>query len=136
MSHAAGPTRRASAITPYTMVGGEAGLRRIVDRFYHVMDTDPEARDIRAMHPADLGPVSEKLFEFLSGWLGGPPLYHQRTDRRCIVSAHSAFAIGPAERDQWLYCMRVALKDAGLPIEARDYLDEPLVRLADFFRNR
>jgi len=136
MSDAADQAPTASAITPYTMVGGGPGLRRIVDRFYRVMDTDPEARDIRAMHPADLGPIREKLFEFLSGWLGGPPLYHRRTDRRCIVSAHSAFAIGAAERDQWLYCMRVALKELELPEEVRNYLDAPLFRLADFFRNR
>lgn len=136
MSQAAEKPRRDCAITPYTMLGGEAGVRRIVERFYEIMDTDPEARDIRAMHPADLGDVREKLFEFLSGWLGGPALYHQRTDRRCIVSAHSAFEIGPTERDQWLYCMRVALKDLGLPVEVRTYLDDPLFRLADFFRNR
>lgn len=136
MSRAAEKPGSVSAITPYTMVGGEAGLRRIVDRFYEVMDADPQARDIRTLHPADLDEVREKLFEFLSGWLGGPPLYHQRTDRRCIVSVHSAFEIGPAERDQWLYCMRVALKDAGLPEEIQDYLHGPLFRLADFFKNR
>jgi len=136
MSHTPDKTAEASTITAYTMVGGEAGLRRIVARFYDVMDSDPEAAGIRAMHGADLGPVREKLFEFLSGWLGGPPLYHQRTDRKCIVSVHSAFAIGPNERDQWLCCMRVAIKDVGLPEEVCTYLDEPLFRLADFFKNR
>lgn len=136
MSHTPDKTAEASTITAYTMVGGEAGLRRIVARFYDIMDSDPEAAGIRAMHGADLGPVREKLFEFLSGWLGGPPLYHQRTDRKCIVSVHSAFAIGPNERDQWLCCMRVALAEAGLPEEVCTYLDEPLFRLADFFKNR
>ena len=112
------------------------GLRRIVERFYDIMDSDPAAAGIRAMHAADLGPVRETLFEFLSGWLGGPPLDHQRTDRRCIVSVHSAYAIGESERDQWLHCMRRALADTGLPKEARAYLDAPLFKLADFFRNR
>ena len=125
-----------SAITPYAMVGGEARLRRIVTRFYEIMDRDPEAAGIRAMHAADLAPVREKLFEFLSGWLGGPPLYQQRKDHKCVVTAHSAFAIGPAERDQWLYCMRHALEDEGLPKEVRDYLDRPFYRIADFMRNR
>jgi len=135
MSHAPDKAAAASTITAYTMVGGEAGLRRIVTRFYDVMDSDPQAAGIRAMHAADLGPVREKLFEFLSGWLGGPPLYQQNPKSKCIVSAHSAFAIGPGERDQWLYCMRVALKDAGLPEEVCTYLDGPLFRLADFFKN-
>lgn len=134
MSQAAEKT--AAAITPYAMIGGEAGLRRIVERFYDIMDSDPAAAGIRAMHGPDLAPVREKLFEFMSGWLGGPPLYHQRTDRKCIVSAHAAFAIGPTERDQWLMCMRAALEDVGLPAEVRGYLDEPLFRVADFFRNR
>ena len=125
----------APAITPYAMVGGEAGLRRIVERFYEIMDSDPGAAQIRAMHAADLSPVREKLFEFMSGWLGGPPLYQQNAQSKCIVSAHSRFAIDAAARDQWLMCMRQALVDAGLPQEARDYLDSALFRLADFFRN-
>ncbi len=125
----------APAITPYAMVGGEAGLRRIVERFYEVMDSDPAAAQIRAMHAADLGPVREKLFEFLSGWLGGPPLYQQNPESRCIVSVHSRFVIDAAARDQWLMCMGKALSDVGLPVEARDYLVSAFFRLADFFRN-
>lgn len=126
----------ASAITPYAMIGGAAGLRHIVQRFYDIMDSDPAAAGIRAMHRADLGPVRQKLFEFLSGWLGGPPLYHQRTDSKCIVAAHSTFAIGPEERDRWLACMRAALKDVGLPPEVCGYLDRQFFRFADFLRTR
>jgi hemoglobin len=125
-----------TAITPYAMIGGQAGLKRIVARFYEIMDSDPAASGIRAMHGRDLGPVRERLFEFLSGWLGGPPLYFQRTDSRCVVSAHSAYAIGEAERDQWLYCMRRALEEEGLAPEVRTYLDGAFFRLADFIRNR
>lgn len=126
----------AAAITPYAMIGGASGLRRIVQSFYDIMDRDPAAAGIRAMHRADLGPMRQKLFEFLSGWLGGPPLYHQRTDSKCIVAAHSAFAIGPEERDQWLACMRKALKDVGLPPEVCSYLDQQFFRFADFLRTR
>lgn len=126
---------QAPAITPYAMVGGEAGVRRIVERFYDIMDSDPAAAPIRAMHAADLGPVRQKLFEFLSGWLGGPPLYHQNPERKCIVSAHAGFAIDEAARDAWLSCMRHALVDVGLPQEVRDYLDRPFSRVAEAFRN-
>lgn len=136
MRRVAEKTADAPAITAYAMIGGEAGLRRIVQRFYDIMDSDPAAAGVRAMHNADLGPVRQKLFEFLSGWLGGPPLYHQRKDSKCIVAAHSALAIGPGERDQWLACMRTALKDVGLPPEVRAYLGQALFRLADFLRNR
>lgn len=118
------------------MVGGEAGLRKIVDRFYEIMDQDPKAATIRAMHGADLAPIREKLFEFLSGWLGGPPLYSQRTGSICITHAHQPFAIGPAERDQWVMCMRQALVDTGIPAETRELLDQPIFMIADFVRNR
>ena len=136
MSQAAEKTASAPLITPFEMVGGEAGLRRIVNRFYDIMDTNSAAAELRAMHAPDLAPVRELLFQFMSGWLGGPPLYHQRADRKCIMSAHAAFAIGPTERDQWLMCMRKAMEDVGLSPEIRAYLEEPLYRVADAFRNR
>lgn len=123
-------------VLPYELIGGEAGLRKIVDRFYEIMDENPEAAPIRAMHGADLGPVREKLFEFLSGWLGGPPLYSKRTGSICITSAHRPFAIGPAERDQWVMCMRQALIDVGISQDTREMLDQPFMMIADFVRNR
>lgn len=121
---------------PYELIGGAEGLRRIVDRFYDIMDTDPAAAGIRAMHGADLGPIREKLFDFLSGWLGGPPLYFQRPDRKCLHSAHADYAIGEAERDQWLMCMYRALEDTGVAPETRELLRQPFFIVADFVRNR
>jgi len=129
-------TPEAEELTPYEMIGGEAVLRRVVDRFYDIMDNDPAAARIRAMHAADLSPMRERLFEFMSGWLGGPPLYFQRPDHKCIVSAHRPFAIGERERDEWLMCMRRALTEEGAPEEVRKLLDEPLSRVANAFRNR
>lgn len=123
-------------IIPYELIGGEAVLRRLVDRFYEVMDTDPRAATIRAMHGADLGPIREKLFEFLSGWLGGPPLYFQRAGSVCITSAHQPFAIGQAEADQWVMCMRQAMIDVEIPPDVREMLDQPFQMIANFVRNR
>jgi hemoglobin len=122
--------------TPYDMIGGEAMVRRIVERFYDIMDSAPEAAGIRAMHGRDLSPMRERLFEFLSGWLGGPPLYFQRPGHKCIMSAHRPFAIGQAERDQWMACMRQAMADCGVPDEVRGLLDRPFLRMAEAFRNR
>ena len=136
-TEAAETTREQPArVVPYDLIGGEDGLRRIVDRFYEIMDSDPAAAGIRAMHAEDLTPIRGKLFEFLSGWLGGPPLYVQRTGGVCITAAHSPFAIGEAERDQWLMCMRRALVEEGVPEEVRQLLDKPLFMIADFVRNR
>lgn len=122
--------------TPYDMMGGEATVRRVVDRFYDIMDSDPAAARIRTMHAADLSPMRERLFEFLSGWLGGPPLYFQRPDHKCIVSAHKSFSIGDAERDEWMMCMRQALQDCGVSDEVKQLLDPALLRMANAFRNR
>jgi hemoglobin len=122
--------------TPYEVIGGEAALRRIVDRFYDIMDSAPEAARIRAMHAADLSPMRERLFEFLSGWLGGPSLYFQQPDAKCIVSAHRLFSIGEAERDEWMMCMRGALKDCGVPEDMRSLLDQAFLRMANAFRSR
>ncbi|MGE0388431.1 MAG: group II truncated hemoglobin [Gammaproteobacteria bacterium] len=124
----------APTVTPYELVGGDAGLRHIVDRFYDLMDAEPAAAGIRAMHGADLAPMREKLFDWLSGWMGGPPRYMQRADRACIVSAHRAFPIGTAERDQWLLCMRGALADAGLPGDVQRLINGYFEILADRLR--
>jgi hemoglobin len=122
--------------SPYDMIGGKAAVRQIVDRFYDIMDGDPAAAGIRAMHANDLAPMRDRLFEFLSGWLGGPPLYFKRPDHKCIVSAHRSFAIGEQERDQWMMCMRRAMEDCGVSAEVRALLDKPFLRMCEAFRNR
>jgi hemoglobin len=116
--------------SPYDLLGGEPGVRALVDRFYDIMDADPAAAGIRAMHGADLAPMRQKLFEFMSGWLGGPRLYSS-----CIMSGHRPFAIGANERDQWLTCMRRAMDDTA-SAQVREMLDQPLAAIADAFRNR
>ncbi|WP_246666625.1 group II truncated hemoglobin [Bradyrhizobium guangdongense] len=122
--------------TPYDLIGGEAAVRRLADRFYEIMDTNPGAHRIRAMHGADLAPIRQLLFEFLSGWLGGPPLYFNRPEHRCIMSAHRPYAIGEAERDEWMSCMRAAMDDCALPAEVRALLDQGFSRMANAVRSR
>ena len=54
----------------YDLIGGETGVRTLVERFYDIMDSSPEAKDIRALHAASLTQSREKLFLFLTGWSG------------------------------------------------------------------
>ena len=117
-------------------MGGEPTVRRLVDHFYRIMDESPRAGPIRAMHAADLGPMRERLTEFLTAWLGGPRHYFERADSKCIVSVHSPFAIGEAERDQWMGCMREALDATDIPAEVRSQVEPALARVADALRNR
>lgn len=123
-------------VTAYEMLGGEAALRRLVTAFYRIMDTAPEAAAIRAMHGADLGEITQLLYEWLSGWLGGPPLYIQRKGGPCLVGSHRPFAIGEAERDQWLWCMARALDTLDIDPRLRQAIDPAFARLADMVRNR
>ena len=111
-------------------------IRRLVDRFYDVMDSAPVAEGIRAMHAPDLRVSREKLYLFLSGWLGGPPLYFERFGPPMLRARHLPFPIGEAERDAWIWCMDQALEEQDMPGELRDYLRERFRAVADHMRNR
>jgi hemoglobin len=122
--------------TPYERLGGEAQLRELVDRFYDLMDLEPEYAGIRRLHPTDLAHSREKLFMFLSGWLGGPGLYVERYGHPMLRARHLPFAIGTAERDAWMACMMRAMEDVGVEERLRAALAEALFGTADWMRNR
>jgi len=121
--------------TPYQILG-EQGIRDLVDTFYNIMDTLPEARDVRKMHADDLSQVKERLGDYLTGWMGGPPLYAKKYGSVCMTEPHAPYAIGPDERDQWLLCMHKALEQVGASDELKEMLREPLFRIADAVKNR
>ncbi|MBL8459336.1 group II truncated hemoglobin [Zoogloea sp.] len=122
--------------TPYSELGGAERIRRLVHRFYALMDTLPEAWDVRQMHPEDLSGSEEKLFKYLSGWLGGPPLYEQEFGHPRLRARHLPFAIASAERDQWLMCMRLAFDECIPEGPLRTRLWAAIEGLADHMRNR
>jgi hemoglobin len=115
--------------TPYERIGAEPAVRRIVARFYDVMDTDPAVAPLRAMHAGDLGPMREKLGDFMIGWLGGPPRYFERADARCMGQAHAPFAINASIREQWLTCMNRALDDEHVDSELQALIRAALGRM-------
>ncbi len=121
--------------TPYEILG-EEGVRRLADTFYEVMDELPQAETIRKMHADSLVEIKQKLFEYLSGWMGGPALYAKRTGSVCLTKPHAPYAIGPDERDQWLRCFEVALERVGASDELKQMLKTPIFRVADAVRNR
>ncbi|MES9875716.1 MAG: group II truncated hemoglobin [Candidatus Sedimenticola sp. PURPLELP] len=121
---------------PYQQLGGEAGVRELVDRFYDYMDQVDEVRDIRSMHAKSLKVSREKLFMFLSGWLGGPGLYEEKYGHPRLRQRHMPFSIGQAERDQWLSCMERALGDMSIDEGLRKHLMQAFWRTADHMRNR
>lgn len=122
--------------TPYEMLGGADGVRALVDRFYDLMDTLPEAAPIRALHPANLSGARDKLYKFLSGWLGGPSLYIEEYGHPRLRARHLPFPIGTAERDQWMLCMRQALEEQNVETQLRQALLDALFKTADHMRNQ
>lgn len=122
-------------MTLYELVGGEAGVRRLVDRFYDHMDRDPAALRLRRLHAPDLTEAREKLWMFLVGWLGGPPLYAQRHGHPRLRARHLRFPIDTELREQWMVCMRAAMDDCAVPARAREGMEPALARLADHLRN-
>ncbi|GGP27568.1 group II truncated hemoglobin [Silvimonas amylolytica] len=123
-------------LTPYEMLGGETPLRHLVDRFYDIMDTDPRVVPLRKMHGPDLTPIRQKLFEFLSGWLGGPSLFIEKYGHPMLRARHMPFAVDEDARDQWLLCMYTAMDELSMEQALRDHLEDAFFRTADFMRNR
>lgn len=122
--------------TPYAALGGDTAVRRLVDRFYDLMDTVPEYYGIRKLHPADLSGSRDKLYRFLSGWLGGPSLYIEKYGHPMLRARHLPFAIGVAERDAWLACMLQAMEDEGVEEALRAALLKAFYGTADWMRNK
>ncbi len=120
----------------YDLMGGETGVRTLVERFYDLMDSSPEAKDIRAYHAKSLTQSREKLFMFLSGWSGGPSLYIEKYGHPRLRQRHMPFSIGEAERDEWLWCMNKALDESELLPSVVTHLKTRLSEVADFMRNK
>ncbi len=122
--------------TPYERLGGDAGVRGLVDRFYDLMDLEPGFYGLRALHPQDLSGSRDKLYWFLSGWLGGPDLYQSRFGHPRLRARHLPYPIGLAERDQWMACMAMAMEDEALAGDLVDRLTQAFFGTADWMRNR
>jgi hemoglobin len=122
--------------TFFELLGGKEKVRELVETFYNIMDDDPKAATIRALHPADLASSREKLFMFLTGWSGGPQLYIESYGHPFLRRKHMPFSIGESERDQWMYCMIKAMQTLKLDENLMQKLAEQLYGVADFMRNK
>ena len=119
----------------FELVGGEAAIRRVVERFYDLMDLEPGYAALRAVHGEQLSAAREKLFLFLCGWMGGPQHYVQRYGHPRLRMRHMPFRIGILERDQWLACMDQAMAQEQLDETLRARLGAAFFQTADWMRN-
>ncbi len=126
----------ASATSAYELIGGDARVRELVDRFYDLMDLEAAYAELRAAHGSNLDEARDKLCWFLSGWLGGPNLYIERFGHPRLRARHLPFAIGIKERDQWVACMSQAMTDVQVPCELAQRLQHAFMQTADWMRNK
>ncbi|MBP1883631.1 globin [Sinorhizobium mexicanum] len=122
--------------TLYEAIGGDATVRALTRCFYALMDSLPEAARCRAVHPPDLSGSEEKLYEYLTGWLGGPPIYVEKRGHPMLRRRHFIAEIGPAERDEWLLCFTRALEETVAHPKLRAIILEPITRLAHHMQNK
>lgn len=120
----------------YELIGGAEKLREMVDRFYDLMELEPEFSGIRILHPAPIDSSRDKLFWFLSGWMGGPDLYIEQFGHPRLRARHMSFSIGVSERDQWLRCMAWAMQDVGIEEGLQQHLMTSFYQTADWMRNK
>ena len=123
--------------TVYEAIGGEAGVKKLVDRFYELMDTTAEGQAARAIHPKDLSDSNQKLFEYFSGWLGGPQLFVERRGPPMLRARHLHAPIAAPEIQSWLVCFMRAWRET---IGNRPEIDELVLpqihSLAHHMRNK
>ena len=122
--------------THYSMLGGEAGVLRLVNRFYDIMDELPEAWELRKIHPQDSQSARDKLFKFLSGWLGGPGLYEAEYGHPRLRMRHAPFPVNTQMRDQWLLCMDMALDEQINDELLKTQLKSSFAKVGDHMRNQ
>lgn len=120
--------------TPYEAIGGDGEIHRLVEAFYDIIDD--HSPSLRAMLPANTSGSRQKLYEYLSGWLGGPPLYTEKRGHPQLRRRHLPFAIGRAEADEWMRCMREAMNQSDVEGPIRDFLESKLEPLAQHMINR
>ena len=125
-----------SSVSLFERLGGEPGIRALVDDFYSIMDAERSAEGIRALHPPTLEGSRDKFFWFLCGWSGGPDHYISRFGHPRLRARHLPYPIATAERDQWLACMQVALERQPWPAALKQQLLVSFFETADWMRNR
>lgn len=120
--------------SPYEILGDE-GIKQLAHVFYTVLDELPQAAEIRAMHAENLDHIKRMLTAYLTGWMGGPPVYQALKGTVCLTDPHEPFRIGPKERDQWLACMDEALDRINAGDDLKVMLKTPMFQVAEAVRN-
>jgi hemoglobin len=106
---------------------GPAKLRAIVQAFYPLVKAEPS---ISELFPDNLSETMNKQEAFLTGFLGGPPLYHQTYGNPMLRYRHAPFEITPTRAKAWFACFKDAVDSVNLEPSLRDELLQAVSRTA------
>jgi hemoglobin len=118
-------------ITPYEQVGEET-LSMLVDAFYKRVGNHPELSPI---FPDDLTDTARKQKQFLTQYLGGPPLYTTEHGHPMLRARHLPHKITPNRAKAWIACMNEAMDEIGLDGPVRDEFFSRLVLTSHHMTN-
>lgn len=113
-------------------LGGEAGIRAWVERFYARIAADPL---LFPLFPADLAESREKQHAFFVQHFGGPPLYEQRYGKAFLRFKHRRARIGREQRDAWMSHLLGALREGGASLDVLSAVISQVSPLADAMIN-
>lgn len=123
-------------ITLYEAIGGDETVKALAKRFYELMDSLPEAKVCRDIHPPSLEGSEAKFYDYLTGYLGGPPVYVEKYGHPMLRRRHFVAPIGPEERDGWILCFKQAMEDTIENPKLREIIWPPIERLAYHMQNQ
>ncbi|WP_010283335.1 globin domain-containing protein [Bacillus timonensis] len=119
-------------IPPYEAIGGEETLSQLVDAFYKRVGNHP---DLVPIFPDDLTETARKQKQFLTQFLGGPPLYSYEHGHPMLRARHLPFPITPKRADAWLSCMSAAMDEIELDGAIRELFYDRLILTAQHMIN-
>lgn len=121
----------------YDLVGGEAGVNRLVETFYDIVETEPQGAPLHILHMRGHGVSHSRIeqFHFLSGFFGGPQLYLERHGHANVRQMHAHVEISAEARDAWLTCMSMAIDRMGLADAIKAQMMGPFTRVANVLVN-
>lgn len=122
----------------YDRVGGEEGIRKLVETFYDIIEFEPEGRVLHVLHMRGHGVAHSRIeqLNFLSGFLGGPRLYVEKYGHSDVRDMHLHVEIDAEARDAWLNCMSIAIDRVGLPADVKRDLMTNFTRVAFMLKNK
>lgn len=94
-------------------IGGEPALRRLVTRFYDLIETDPRGAELLKLHFRGHGVdhSREEQFNFLSGFFGGRRYYLEKHGHMDVRLMHAHVPISTEVAEDWLALMDRAIDD-------------------------